>query len=108
MTHCQVFRNWIENRNHIEIPTQRKDYKYGDQGIEIVITNRGKSVAKIVAINNLTLSLAGRVNDLEMPGIIEEKKSLSKPLPPPIPVLGEIAQKFLQESRHAFIHPCSC
>jgi len=69
------------------------------QGREIVITDRGKPVGKIVPINNLRLPLAERVDDLEMRGIIAEKKSPSKPLPPPIPAPGEIAQKFLQEGR---------
>ncbi len=69
------------------------------QGREIVITDRGKPVGKIVPIHNLRLPLAERVNDLEMRGIIEEKKSPSKPLPPPLPAEGEIAQKFLQEGR---------
>ena len=69
------------------------------QGMEIIITERGKPVGKIVPLNNRRLSLAERVNDLEMRGIIKEKKSLPKPLPPPIPVGGKIAQKFLQEGR---------
>ena len=69
------------------------------QGMEIVITDRGKPVGKIVPINNKHLPLAEYINDLEIRGIIAAKKSSPNPLPPPIPVEGEIAQKFLQESR---------
>ena len=69
------------------------------RGMEIIITDRGKPVGKIMPVNRPPLSLAERVYDLEIRGIIEEKKSPSKPLPPPIPVEGEIAQKFLQEGQ---------
>ena len=67
--------------------------------MEIIITDRGKPVGKIVPMDNRGLSLAERVNGLEMRGVIEEKKSPAKPLSPPIPVKNEIAQKFLQEGR---------
>jgi len=69
------------------------------QGMEIIITDRGKPVGKIVPLDNRSLSLAERVNGLEMRGLNEEKKSPAKPLPPPLPVKNEIAQKFLQEGR---------
>jgi len=52
------------------------------QGMEIIITDRGKPVGKIVPLDNRSLSLAERVNGLEMRGLIEEKKSPAKPLPP--------------------------
>jgi prevent-host-death family protein len=69
------------------------------QGIEIIITDRGKPVGKIVPVDSKIISLAERTQNLEIRGIIEEKKSSPKPLPPPLPVEGEIAQKFLQECR---------
>jgi prevent-host-death family protein len=69
------------------------------RGMEIVITDRGKPVGKIVPVDRQRLSLAERVNDLESRGIIEEKKSPPKPLPPPLPVERELAQKYLQEGR---------
>ena len=52
------------------------------QGMEIIITDRGKPVGKIVPLDNRSLSLAERVNGLEMRGLIEEKKSPAKSLPP--------------------------
>ncbi len=69
------------------------------QGVEIVITDRGKPVGKIVPLHPSTRSFVERVKDLEMRGIIEEKESPSKALPPPIPVGGDMAQKYLQENR---------
>lgn len=69
------------------------------QGMEIIITDRGKPVGKIVPLNIKRVSLTEGVKDLEMRGLIEEKKPPAKPLPPPIPVANEIAQKILQEGR---------
>ena len=69
------------------------------RGMEVVITDRGKPIGKIVPLNRSPLSLAERIHDLEIRGIIEEKKAPPKRLPPPIPQGGQIAQKCLQESR---------
>jgi prevent-host-death family protein len=69
------------------------------RGMEIVITERGKPVGKLVPLRRSSLSLAERISDLEVRGLIEEKRTPSKPLPPPIPVAGEGAQKFLQQDR---------
>ncbi len=70
------------------------------QGKEVVITDRGKPVGKIIPIDKRLRSLSERVQDLEMRGLIEERKSRPQPLPPPIPVGGDIAQKYLQEDRN--------
>jgi prevent-host-death family protein len=67
------------------------------QGKEVVITDRGKAVGKIVPINSRFRSLLERIQDLEARGLIEERKSPPQPLPPPIPVGGDLAQKYLQE-----------
>jgi len=69
------------------------------RGMEIVITERGQPVGKIVPLHRSSLSLAERIKDLEMRGIIEEKRSPSRPLPPPLPLEGDVAQKFLQQDR---------
>ena len=69
------------------------------RGMEIVITERGRPIGKIVPLHRSPLSLADRINELEMRGIIEEKKSPSKPLPPPLPLEGDVAQKFLRQDR---------
>ena len=69
------------------------------KGMEIIITDRGKPVGKIIPFHRSSLSLEERIHDLEMRGIIEERKYSSRPLAPPIPVEGDIAQQFLQEHR---------
>jgi prevent-host-death family protein len=70
------------------------------RGMEIVITDRGRPVGKIIPLRESRASLADRIGELEIRGVIEERKSKSKTLPPPIPVEGSPAQKFLQESRN--------
>ena len=70
------------------------------RGMEIVITDRGRPVGKIIPLRESKGSLAERIGELEIQGVIEERKHKSKPLPPPIPVGGIPAQKFLQESRN--------
>ena len=69
------------------------------RGMEIVITERGKPVGKIVPLHPSSLSLAERISELEMRGIIEERKLPPRSLPPPIPVEGNPAQRFLEQDR---------
>ena len=69
------------------------------RGMEIVITERGKPVGKIVPLPRSSLSLAERISELEMRGIIEERKLPLRSLPPPIPVEGDPAQRFLEQDR---------
>ncbi|MFQ6052368.1 MAG: type II toxin-antitoxin system Phd/YefM family antitoxin [Candidatus Hydrothermarchaeota archaeon] len=70
------------------------------RGGEIIITDRGKPVGKIVPVSTDSLSLAERINELERKGWIEpRKKKKVKNLPPPLPLPNEWAQKFLQEDR---------
>ncbi len=70
-------------------------------GREIIITDRGKPVGKIVPMPSDSLPLADRINELERQGWIEpQKKKKVKKLLPPIPLPKELAQKFLQEDRN--------
>ena len=70
------------------------------KGTEIIITDRGKPVGKIVPIEPSELPLTDRINRLEEQGVMERQpeKSPGK-IPPAIPLAGNIAQKFLQEDR---------
>jgi antitoxin (DNA-binding transcriptional repressor) of toxin-antitoxin stability system len=68
--------------------------------MEMVITDRGRSVGKIIPLRESRVSLADRIGELEIRGVIEERKSKPKTLPPPIPIEGSPAHKFLQESRN--------
>jgi prevent-host-death family protein len=72
------------------------------KGEEIIITDRGKPVGKIVPVTQDSLSLAERMKRLERQGWIEpQKKETQGPLPSPLPLPDEIAQKYLQEDRNS-------
>lgn len=74
--------------------------KMVQEGREVVLTDRGKPVGRIVPVETTDLPLTERIRRLEEQGLIERKpasksgKSLS-----PIPVPEGIAQKLLQEER---------
>jgi prevent-host-death family protein len=71
------------------------------KGSEVIITDRGKPVGKIVPIEPKELPLLDRVKRLEDRGLIERRSE--KPpgkIPPAIPLSGNMAQKFLQEDRN--------
>ena len=78
-----------------------KYIKMVQQGAEVIITDRGRPVGKIIPIQPKELPLKERIKRLEDLGLIDpiEGKGL-KTLPPPIPVPGGIAQKLLQEDRN--------
>lgn len=69
------------------------------QGAEIILTERGKPVARLVPIDDKLLTLEQRLTRLEQAGWIEPMKTNSHMLPPPLPLSGQKAQEFLQEDR---------
>jgi prevent-host-death family protein len=72
------------------------------QGQEVIITDRGKPVGKIVPVPQDHLSLANRIKKVEDQGILAPaRKGRTIRLPPPLPAREGIAQKFLQEDRDA-------
>jgi prevent-host-death family protein len=72
-----------------------------EKGREIIITDRGKPVGKIVPMPTDSLPLAERIQELERQGWIEPKKKKTvKKFLIPIPIPDELAQKFLQEDRN--------
>ena len=77
-----------------------KYIKMVQKGTEVIITDRGRPVGKIVPIQNEDRTLEERVKVLEDQGLIKKqsKKRIMK-IPSTIPVSGNIAQKFLQEDR---------
>lgn len=77
-----------------------KYIKMVQRGAEVIITDRGRPVGKIIPIQTRELSVGERVKRLEDQGLIDPiaGKSLKK-IPPPIPVPSGIAQKMLQEDR---------
>jgi len=77
-----------------------KYMKLVQQGAEIIITDRGRPVGKIIPIQPNELSLDERVKRMEDLGLIEPiEVTAIKKIPPPIPVPDGIAQKMLQEDR---------
>ena len=71
------------------------------QGGEVLLTDRGRLVAKIVPIDTQTLSLSDRIQRLEDQGIIQtiSARRRTKPLPAPIPMPKISAQQYLQDDR---------
>jgi len=77
-----------------------KYIKMVQQGAEVIITDRGRPVGKIIPIQTRELPLGERIQRLEDQGLIDPiaGKGLNK-IPPPIPVPDGVAQKMLQKDR---------
>jgi prevent-host-death family protein len=70
------------------------------EGHEVVITDRGKPVGRIVGVPSKELSLIERIEQLEEHGLVGPlPRRRSTKFPPPIPASDEIAQKYLFEDR---------
>ncbi|MCP4751250.1 MAG: type II toxin-antitoxin system prevent-host-death family antitoxin [Proteobacteria bacterium] len=78
-----------------------KYIKIVQQGNEVVLTDRGRPVGKIVPIQKEDLPLSVRIKKLEERGLLEaQPESRLKMLPAPIPVVDDIAQTFLRQDRN--------
>jgi len=78
-----------------------KFIKMVQNGNEVIITDRGRPVGKIVPVRPEELSLSVRIKKLEDMGLLEalpQKKR--KKLHLPIPVPNDIAQTMLKEDRN--------
>ena len=70
------------------------------RGHEIILTDRGRPVGKLVPIETVALPLAARIKRLEEQGILEPSLGEGvRLLPPPLPLPQETAQRLLQEDR---------
>ena len=70
------------------------------KGNEVILTDRGQPVGKIVPIHNGELSLSARIKRLEDQGLLEICSGKDpKKIPYAIPVKEDIAQIFLKEDR---------
>ncbi len=75
-----------------------KYLKQVQKGTELIITDRGRPIGKIVPLQNEDLSLEDRIKIMVDQGVIEKISSKRlKKIPPPIPVPDDTAQKFLQQ-----------
>lgn len=76
--------------------------KLVQKGTEVVITDHGRPVGKIVPMVSKDLSLEDRIQRLLEQGLLEPLAGERlKTIPPPIPVPAGIAQRMLQEDRDA-------
>ena len=79
-----------------------KYLKMVQNGAEVVITDRGRPVGRIVPIQTKDLAVEDRIKRMEDQGLIEKSTGGSrKRIPSPIPLSTGIAQKFLQEDRNS-------
>lgn len=69
-------------------------------GEEVVITNRGRKVARLVRPAPEYANLSDFVRDLERRDIVEPSTKPALPLPPPTHMPFGLAQKMLQEDRN--------
>ena len=68
------------------------------KGAEIVLTDRGTPVGKLVPIELENLTLTQRINTLEKNGVLEPATETYKDVSP-VSVKEGLAQKYLQEDR---------
>ena len=74
--------------------------KYVMNGYEVILTDRGRPVGKIVPIETKSLPLEDRIQRLEDRGVIKPvRKRIRKKTPLPIPIPDDLAQKYLKEDR---------
>ena len=70
------------------------------KGREVVLTDRGEPVGKIVPIEAETLPLEARIRRLESQGVIEPGPHKERQrIPLPIPIPEDLAQRILREDR---------
>lgn len=71
-----------------------------EKGNQIVLTDRGRPVGKIVPVGRKALPLASRIKEMEYAGIVEPVIGKGpRGLPSPIPIEDGMAQRFLAEDR---------
>ena len=74
--------------------------KWVQRGREVVLTDRGRPVGKIIPVDTQTLPLAERLRRLEEEGVIERRTHVGgRRIPAPIPTPEGVAQRLLQEDR---------
>jgi len=71
------------------------------QGNEVILTDRGKPVGKIIPIQAEELPLSARLKKMEEKGLVQELPSdYYRKVPPPIPLADNVAQVYLNEDRN--------
>ena len=77
-----------------------KYLKLVQKGTEVIITDRGRPVGRLVPIKAVDLPIEDRIKRMEDQGLIEKHSGkIRRSLPPPIPLAEGVAQNFLKEDR---------
>lgn len=71
------------------------------RGREWVITDHGKPVARLAPVSAGSLPLRERLRRLEDSGLVEPPRHRVRDLPPPLPLKGGLAQRWLQADRNS-------
>ena len=70
-------------------------------GNQVVLTDRGRPIGKIVPIESKELSVAERIQKLEDQGVLGPPPGgQDGPTPHPIPIPDGVAQQYLKEDRN--------
>ncbi len=71
------------------------------EGTEIILTDRGQPVVKMVPIENTELSISARIKIMEQKGQLDvDLGKMKKKLPEPLPIENNLALSFLEEDRN--------
>jgi prevent-host-death family protein len=70
------------------------------KGTEIILTERGKPVARLAPVADESLSLEARLTKLEYAGWLEPLNRAARKMPVPLPLSIVKAQELLQEDRN--------
>ena len=74
--------------------------KLVQKGREVILTDRGRPVGRLIPVERQTLPLAERLRRLEEEGVIERRAHAGmRRIPSPTPIREGVAQRFLQEDR---------
>lgn len=68
-------------------------------GMEIIITDRGTPVARLIPAENLSLSLEERIKNFESCGLIESRTGLKKVEAAPVELPEELYKRCIREDR---------
>ena len=69
------------------------------EGMEIVITDRGKPVARLIPAQGTTLSLEERIRNYECCGLIQPREGKRKAETAPVELPGEHLKDLIEEER---------
>lgn len=70
-------------------------------GNEVILTDRGQQVVRMVPVQSKALGLSQRVKGLEQRGILEPRSgNAGQRVPAPLPLEAGLARRYLEEDRN--------